>query len=150
MRFTESQGHKVVSTSTAETVGRIDSFLVDAPAGRVVGLLLKKTSGNQDTLPWESIAAFGTDAVTVTDDGAITTATGRLKELQAKKYSIQGKRVLTQAGVEVGAVKDVEFDPQEGTVRALLTDREEVPGDRLVDIGSYAVIVAVPEPPQET
>lgn len=142
MRFSEAHGHKVVSTASAETVGRIDSFVVDAPARQVLGLALKKAKGAGDTLPWASIAAFGTDAVTVADDAAVVSPEGRLKDLQDKRFSVEGKRVLTQAGVELGVVKDVDFDPTDGTVRALLTDREEVAGSRLVDVGSYAVIVA--------
>lgn len=142
MRFTEADGHKVVSTSTAATIGRVDQFVVDAPGHHVVGLVLKKTTGSGDTLPWSGIAAFGTDAVTVADESAVVAPDAQLKDLADKRHTIMGKRVLSQAGVDLGKVKDVDFDPADGTVRALLTDREEVSGDRLVDVGSYAVVVA--------
>ena len=143
MRTSEAHGHKVVSTASAETVGRIERFVIDAPAQHVAGLSLRKTSGDGDILPWSGIASFGADAVTVAADDAVVVAEGRLKELTDKRFAVQGKRVLSQAGVELGVVKDVDFDPADGTVRALLTDREEVPGSRLVDVGSYAVIVTV-------
>lgn len=141
MRFSEAHGRKVVSTSTADTVGKVEQFVVDAPAGKVAGVTLKKTRAGGDLLPWGNIAAFGVDAVTVKDEAAVVIAEGRAKDLQDKRFAVLGKRVLTQAGVEVGVVKDVDFDPADGTVRALLTDREELGGDRLVDVGSYAVIV---------
>ena len=141
MRFSEAQGRKVVSTSSAETVGKVEQFVVDAPAAHVVGLTLKKTTSSGDLLPWSNIAAFGVDAVTVAGEAAIVVGDGRLKELQDKRFQVLGKRVLSQAGVELGVVKDVDFDPDDGTVRALLTDREELKGNRLVDVGSYAVVV---------
>jgi sporulation protein YlmC with PRC-barrel domain len=143
MRTSEAHGHKVVSSASAVTVGRIDRFVIDVPARHIVGFFLKKTIGAGDTLSWSNVAAFGTDAVTVASDSAVVVADGRLKELGDKRFVVQGKRVLSQAGVELGIVKDVDFDPADGTVRALLTDREEIPGSRLIDVGSYAVIVAV-------
>ena len=142
MRFSEAEGHKVVSTSTAETVGRIDRFVVDAPGRRVAALLLKKTSAGGDMLPWAAIAAFGVDAVTVGDASAVVTADEHLAELADKRHTLQGKRVLSQLGVDLGVVKDVDFDPADGTVRAILTDREELTGERLVAAGSYAVVVS--------
>ncbi len=142
MRFSEAQGHKVVSTATADTVGKVEQLIVDPSTQHVVGLLLKKTSGDGDALPWSGISAFGTDAVTVTDESAVVIADGRLKELSDKRSALGGKRVLSREGVELGTVKDVDFDPADGTVRALLTDREEIPGARLVGVGSYAVVVS--------
>lgn len=141
MRFSEAHGRKVVSTSSAETVGKVEHFIIDAHTTQVVGVTLKKSVATGDLLPWANITAFGVDAVTVGSEASIVTGEGRLKELEDKRYTVVGKRVLTQAGVEVGVVKDVDFDPADGTVRALLTDREELNGDRLMDVGSYAVIV---------
>jgi sporulation protein YlmC with PRC-barrel domain len=142
MRTSEAGGHKVVSSASAVTVGRIDRFVIDVPAQHVLGFVLKKTRGPEDALPWSSVSAFGTDAVTVASDDAVVVADGRLKELDDKRFAVQGKRVLSQAGVELGTVKDIDFDPADGAVRALLTDREEISGTRLIDVGSYAVIVA--------
>ncbi len=141
MRFSEASGHKVVSTATATTVGRLEAFIVDPPAHQVVGLSLKKTLGAGDTLPWPDIASFGTDAVTVVDDAVVVVPDAALKELGDRRHTITGKRMLDQSGVDLGKVIDVDFDPADGIVRALLTDREEVPGDRLVAVGSYAVVV---------
>ena len=141
MRISEANGRKVVSTSTAATVGKVQDFVIDAPAGKVVALLLKKTEGDADTLLWPAIASFGADAVTVPDASAVTTADGRVKALQDKRYGLHGKRVLSKTGEDLGVVKDIDFDPADGTVRALLTSQQELPGSRLVDVGSYAVIV---------
>lgn len=141
MRFTEARKQKVVSTSSATTVGRVDGFVVDAPAAKVLALKLKKTSGDGDLLRWSDLTAFGRDAVTVPDDGVFTTAEGELATLADKHHDVLGKLVLTDSGLELGEVEDVDFDLSDGTVLTVLTDRQEIPGSRLLAVGSYAVMV---------
>ena len=67
MLLSEVRGHKVVSTSTAQTVGHIADLVIDPPRGRVVAITLKR-AGRANTVPWEDITAFGADAVTVPDE----------------------------------------------------------------------------------
>ncbi len=145
MRFSEAQGRKVVSTSTAQTVGVVDGFVVDPSAGSVVALELRSASAG-DTLPWAAIRSFGSDAVTVDSPDAVTTADESLTALRGKQHQLTGKRVLTTDGDEDGAVFDVDFDPDTGAVvRLLLGDESrDVPGSRLVGVGSYAVVVQAP------
>lgn len=141
MRFSEARGHKVVSTSSATTVGRVDELLVEPAQRAVVALHLKKTEGDVDTLLWPAMTAFGRDAVTVSGAEALVKADGRIAELAGKPAHLLGKRVLTEDGDEQGKVQDVEFDPETGTLTTLLTDRAEIPGERLSGVGSYAVVV---------
>ncbi len=49
MRFSEATGHKIVSTSTAATIGRVDGFVVD-PAHRTVLALQVGKADSGDTL----------------------------------------------------------------------------------------------------
>jgi len=140
MLFSEATGHKVVSTSTAETVGKVDEFVIDPHSRRVVALELKKTDGG-DTLTWSKIAAFGADAVTVTDAGAIAELDQEIAPLTGKHKRVIGKRVLTTIGDEVGKVADVDFDPATGALTTIVLDTMPVAAERLVGIGSYAVVV---------
>ncbi|MGI8947721.1 MAG: PRC-barrel domain-containing protein [Ornithinimicrobium sp.] len=142
MKFSEAQGRTVVSTSTAETVGRIDGFVVEPSAGSVVALELGSARSG-DTLPWSSIKSFGIDAVTIESPAAVTTADEQLAALRGKDHSLIGKRVLSTDGDECGHVLDVDFDPGTGTVVRLLLGDEgrDVAGDQLVGVGSYAVVV---------
>jgi sporulation protein YlmC with PRC-barrel domain len=140
MRFTEAGGRQVVSTSTATTVGRIDEFVIDPAKRAVVAVSLKKTD-DADTLWWSDITAFGTDAVTVSGTEKLIALPPELSTLSGKDKRILGKRVLATTGDDLGTVADVEFDPQTGTVTALVLSDAEVAGVRLVGIGSYAVIV---------
>jgi len=140
MRFSDASGRKVVSTSTADRVGRVDEFIVDPKTRSVVAVELKKTE-NGNTLRWSDITAFGADAVTVTGAEKITDGGDDVTALAGKDHRVLGKRVLSSKGDELGKVKDVEFDPESGAVTALILDNGQVEGSTLVGVGSYAVVV---------
>jgi uncharacterized protein YrrD len=141
MRFSEAEGRKVVSTATAETVGRVSDYIIDPVSRTVAALMLKKTSGSDNILPWENLQAFGQDAVMVDDISRLTTASGRVAELSDKRFRQHGKRVLSAEGVDLGKVTDIEFDPETAAVTSLVLAEGSVEGDRLLAAGSYAVIV---------
>jgi sporulation protein YlmC with PRC-barrel domain len=141
MLFSEATGRKVVSTADASTVGTISGFVVDPATRRVVAVALAKTSGPGTMLPFENIAAFGTDAVTVAGADAVVAPDDRLTELSGKHHTILKKRALTTAGDEVGTVRDVEFDPADGTLVSIRLDDHSWNGQGLVGVGSYAVML---------
>lgn len=141
MRFSEARKQKVVSTTSATTIGRVEGFVVDAPRAQVVALALKKTPGDADLLPWAQLKSFGRDAVTVPDESVLVSASGDLAVLADKHHEILGKRVLTDTGVDAGQVKDVDFDAATGAVLTLITDRSEVPGSAMLGLGTYALMV---------
>ena len=140
MRFSDATGRKVVSTSTAETVGKIDGFVVDPKSRAVLAVQVKK-SHRGDTLAWSDITAFGADAVTVTDTDQLADAGDAVVALSGKDHHLVGKRVLSTTGDELGKVDDIEFDPESGTLTTLFLADTEVAGARLVGVGSYAVVV---------
>src|ERR1700712_5040307 len=111
MLFSEAVGQRVVSTSNAETVGHIGALIVDPVAQKVVALSLKKTPVAGDLLPWSDITAFGADAVTVGSESQIVEEQGEYAELHSKAHAILKKRILTTGGLQVGTVRDVDFDP---------------------------------------
>lgn len=141
MRFSEAKNRKVMSTSGAVAVGKLRALIVDPRNAHVVALSLKKTEGNADTLPWNNLTSFGRDAITIESLERITVAEGELAVLSDKHHNVIGKRVLTETGDDIGKVKDIEFDPHDGAVRALITDGEEIPGNRMLGLGSYALVV---------
>jgi sporulation protein YlmC with PRC-barrel domain len=140
MRFSDATGRQIVSTSTAETVGQVDEFVVDPRSRAVVAITVKKSHGG-DTLPWANITAFGVDAVTVPGaDGLLAPGRG-LSALIGKDHRLPGKRVLSTAGDELGKVTDVDFDPATGAITTLILSTGEVAGLRFIGVGSYAVVV---------
>lgn len=142
MHFSEANGRKVVSTSSAETVGVIKSFVVDPSSQRVVALSLNKTPGEGTMLPWSDITGFGADAVTMPDAERIIAPDEQLAALDGKHHSIVGKRVLATSGLQLGHVRDVDFDPSSGHIDALLLEDTTIDGAKLRGVGSYAVVVA--------
>ncbi len=142
MLFSETKKYRVISTDTATTVGVLDGFIVDPRTATIVAVSVKKSDGPGDTVHWDDLTAFGTDVITVPSAQVLTDATGRAADLAAGDADILGKRLLTDAGVEIGTVADVEFNPEDGTITALITkDDDHIAGTRLVGAGSYAVIV---------
>ena len=140
MRFSEATGRKLVSTTSAETVGKINGFVVDPQRRAVVAIECKKTDSG-DILLWSDIVGFGADAVTVKDAGAITEAPSGIDALLGKDRHLLGKRILSSTGDELGKVDDVEFDPESGVVKALNFAEGQIAGARLIGVGSYAVVV---------
>lgn len=140
MLFSEAKGRRVVSTSTADTLGQVDEFLVDPRRRAVVAIHLKKAKGG-NTLLWHDILAFGADALTVSGPEKVAEAAGDVALIAGKDHRLVGKRVLTTAGEELGEVADVDIDHESGTVTSVLLHEGAVEGERLVGVGSYAVVV---------
>ncbi len=140
MKFTEAMGRKIVSLATAETVGTLGEFVVDPQSQRIVALGISK-SKTGDTLRWDGIESFGPDAVTVADVDRLTGADQETAGLAGKDHTFLGKRVLATTGDELGQVDDVDFDPGSGVLLAILLPGQEIDADRLVGVGSYAVVV---------
>ncbi|QOV41281.1 PRC-barrel domain-containing protein [Streptomyces ferrugineus] len=131
--------------TTAETVGAVAACTVSPSPARITGLRLKTRGRGHHTLAWEDVRSFGPDAVAV--DGA-----DRIRDEKdidpgdpaSAVHDPLGKAVLTETGLQKGTVIDVEFDAQSGRVGHLLTAEEQIPGDDLLGIGSYAVVVSAP------
>jgi sporulation protein YlmC with PRC-barrel domain len=141
MLFSDAKGRKVVSSSDAATVGKVSRFVVDPGLRAVVAVELKK-SDTGDVLRWSDITAFGADAVTVTDATKLGDGGPDVQALSGKDHRVLGKRVLTSGGDELGKLEDVDFDPQSGALTALLVSSgADVAAERLLGVGSYAVVV---------
>lgn len=140
-RFSEAKGRQVVSTATADTVGTVSELVVDPVTRSVLALQLRKAESG-DTLRYTDITAFGADAVTVSGADRITEPGEDVTALLGKDHQLVGKRVLTSAGDEIGKVGDVEFSPESGRLTTIHLDDGEVGGQRLLGVGSYAVVVS--------
>lgn len=140
-RFSEVAKRPVMSTDAARTVGVVTGFVIDPDSKRVIALRLTKTSASGDTLHWEDLTAFGPDAITVPSDAVIVAARGPAAELRGNDADVMGKRLLTDAGTELGTVVDIDFDPETGAVQYLISADDRIAGSRLLGCGSYAVIV---------
>ena len=143
MLFSQARKREVVNTTTATRVARVDGFVVLPGPARVALLRLGKVSGAGTLLAWDDVQGFGPDAVTVTTDAVIRPARDALEQrAEDGGLEILGKRVLTERGTELGAVTDVDFDPETGAVTTLITKTETLAGERLIGLGGYAAVVS--------
>lgn len=141
MRMSAVKGRRVISVSTADTVGKVSELILDPASSSVAAVRLSKTPDDADIVPWQNLKGFGEDAVTVPGPESLVQSDERITELSEKRHGVMGKRVLTDAGVDLGTVSDVAFDPATGHIDAVVLGSGEIDGDRLRSVGSYAVIV---------
>jgi uncharacterized protein YrrD len=143
MRFTEIHGRKVVSLADAETLGRVDRYVIDPGKQAVVALRLSKVKGDACFLSWADLHAFGADAVTVDDASRLRPAADDAEERAAsKELQVIGKLVLGTSGTVLGKGEDVEMDGETGAIVAVdLGEAGTVAGGRIIGLGSYALVV---------
>ena len=141
MLWSDIKGRKVVSTASAERVGKVKDVVVDGPGRQVVGFLLKRTK-NGSVLPWAAVQGLGADAVTVASAEVVVDADERVDALHDKRDAVLGKRVLSVLGDELGTVKDLDVEPSTGALVSLVLERRSVPAGDVRGVGSYAVVVA--------
>jgi sporulation protein YlmC with PRC-barrel domain len=145
VRVTDLNKRKVLDVSSATTIGRIEDVVVDPTDRRVLGFRLRKTPGKMSWLAWEQLKALGPDALTVDSVEALTSGPDDESTPPLHHGKVIGGLVLTDEGLSLGALADVDFDADSGVVTALLLeDGRSMPGESLRGIGSYATMVAHP------
>lgn len=141
-RMSEALGRPVVAADTAENVGEVRAFVLDRSGRTITQLHVAGRKRSAELVNWSDLAGFGTDAVTVTSQGAITDSVEeRAEEMVRGHVEAIGARVLDTDGFEHGTVVDIEFDPDNGAVLAVIGDDSRWPGETVRSLGSYALIV---------
>jgi sporulation protein YlmC with PRC-barrel domain len=151
MRISEAHHRQVVATTTASKIGRVEGFVLE-PAPHVTGggsagaARISALRVGDSVLSWSDLKAFGQDAVTVADDSGLRRPRDEAEAWRSDaKLDILGKLALIETGEAVGEVRDVEFDPGSGSIRAIITTHAEIPGSALIGLGSYAAVFAAPD-----
>lgn len=138
MRWKRALGKEVVNTESAETAGKVDGLVVDPEASKVVAMVL-----GDKVVSWTDAKGIGHDAVTITETGMVREPGGELEKRAIEGAGDPiGKTVISEDGVAMGSIADVDFDPETGTLGCLVLADDEISGARLMGIGSYAVIVS--------
>ena len=141
IRFSDIAGNPVMNTSTATSVGKVRAPIVDPVTQRIVGFRVKKSKGPGDVVLWEGLAGLGPDALTVDSVERVAAPPTEWKRRATGKLDLIGRIVLTEHGHYLGKVRDVEFEPKDGRITSLILKDVFVDGERLLGIGSYAVVV---------
>lgn len=140
MRWTDILGHDVIDTTTAESVGKIKGLVADPQATSIAGIVVEDR-----VVSWSDASGIGADALTLGGPDLLHEPSSEL-ELRAVEGAGDpiGKRVITENGVEIGKVDDIDVDADTGAIREVILADDEIKGARLVGIGSYAVMVSAP------
>ncbi len=141
MLYKDLKGTKAVSTSSADTVGKVSGFLLDPATRSLVALAVQEDRQRQVHPVVGPHRPSATDAVTVADDSVITEGNEQIDALAGKDHGVIKKRVLATSGDELGKVKDIDFDPETGALNFLVVDKAEIAASRLRGVGSWAVVV---------
>ncbi|WAX79360.1 PRC-barrel domain-containing protein [Streptomyces sp. KMM 9044] len=140
MLLSEITDRPVMDTDTAQSIGQVDSLVVTPHPPHIAALRLKKTKGGGTLLTWQNVHAIGPDAIMARANARAGT-TEDITEQAAACRNLPGRRVLSERGTEIGLLQDIDFDPESGQVLGLLTSSGTLPGQGLLGIGSYAVVV---------
>ncbi len=141
IRFSDISGNPVMDTATATAVGKVAAPIVDPVTQRVIAFRVKKSKGAGAVVLWEGLAGLGPDALTVDSVERLADPPAQWKHRADSRLDVLGRIVLTEHGHLLGKVRDVEFDPTDGRVTSLMLKDAFVDGERLLGIGSYAVVV---------
>jgi sporulation protein YlmC with PRC-barrel domain len=145
MRVTDLNKRPVMDVATATTVGRIDDVVVDPSTRQLVGFSLRKTPGKASWLAWDRLKALGADAATIDNVEALTEGPDEEVPPALKHGKVIGGIVLTNQGLNLGNLVDVEFEADSGSVTSLVLDSGRIlPADGLIGIGTYAMVVSHP------
>ncbi|MEW2610023.1 PRC-barrel domain-containing protein [Streptomyces sp. NPDC047880] len=134
MLFSEARGLPVLTLAEAEDVGTLRSLTVDAESGVVTHVRVRGRHSRKETvLAWGALHAIGRDAVLVRSTAAPAEV--------PPHHELPGLRILTERGDTLGTVQDVAFEPGTGRVDAVVTAHGDIPADRLLGLGDYALVV---------
>ncbi len=142
INLSQLSGRSVMDVASAATIGRVDSGIIDAKAGRVVALSLSGTDADGVLLPWTSVKAIGPDAVTVESGEVLQQPEGPLEERGAAGDTDPfGKLLLDDGGKAHGTVSDLVVDEASGEICAVVAGEETIEAPEFLGSGDYAVVI---------
>ncbi len=148
LRLTELLEREVVALDDAESIGNVESVVLDDRGGAVSALRVGGRKRSPDLVPWTAISDVGGAAVMVRRHDAVTHGHAGEHALAYTRGDIKvlGARVLDDRGFDRGEVTEVHLDAASGDVIAYLTtaagrvERRSVRG-----LGTHALVIAAPD-----
>lgn len=118
----------VVSMADGTKIGNVNELLFDTAKMRLAALLLTG-SGSKSLLPIEKVRNIGTDVITIEDASATQGVDGNaaLGALRGLK-DLSRLRAINGEGAWIGDVKEIELDPMNGQISAVIVHRGGVLG----------------------
>ncbi|MEU4245700.1 PRC-barrel domain-containing protein [Actinoplanes sp. NPDC026619] len=131
MLFSALLHRRILAAGCPSALGRVDNLVIDPQTTRIVALCVADgPSGG--VVHWADVAAFSPYAVMVRNRWSVGPPDGRAAELIESDQQLLGKRLLTDAGEQIGRLTDVDFDPLTGEVTRLIASDGPVRGQFLL------------------
>ena len=163
MKFHDLRGTPILSVEVAQQLGTVDDVFMRLSDQLVLALRVKTGGvfGGHKALLLQDVKSIGRDAVTVDDVGKLSDedAVPSLKDA-ANRDAVEGARVISEGGTEVGTVSDIDADFSSGAIHGYvlgskLLDRLQhrehlVPAATVRSIGQKTIVVSesgVPDQP---
>ncbi len=154
-RVSDYFGKPIVSADRGEKMGTVADVLVDAPAGRMVGLIVSGgLLASEQVLPYSDVQVLGDDAVIVKSLERIVSAREwhEAGSDATRSNTYKDKRVVTAGGRELGKVSDVYVNEHTGLVEGydvaapgfgkLIQTRSVLPHSPGVTVGPDLMVVS--------
>jgi sporulation protein YlmC with PRC-barrel domain len=147
----ELRDKPVVALDSAERVGRVSDVLFWTDPLRLAGLRVATQAGDY-VLPFDGVASFGHDAVTVESDQAVRrrASMASIDDLPGL-IQLAGLKVVDESGTYQGIVRTLDVDATKGDVTALEVEsggilglggeRTNIPIDLVRSVGPEVVTV---------
>lgn len=112
---TDVLGKQVISLDGGALLGTVDDLLFSENQSHVLGFSIKTGMfGEPIIIAFADIDAFGPDALVARPAGSVGSEPGATAP--ERQPAVQGKRVITRDGRDLGRVKDLHFDERTGEI----------------------------------
>lgn len=145
IRLSEVKGRRVMARDNAQTVGTVRRVQLDVASARIVAIELEAALDRATIVEWPAVVATTEDAL------MIETAEDRREPLDeaeqafvAGQLDLAGKLVMHDSGDVLGRIEDVAYEEKTGRVIELYVPGQVVPVERMIALGSYALIIPAP------
>lgn len=110
----------VINYNTGEQLAEIKDLIYDPYNNKLLGFLVEE--GNwfwgSKVLLFDQVYHIGIDVITVSSKESIldSAAYPEIKELLKKQVKINGYKLLSEKGKDIGTIQDLIFDPVKGNI----------------------------------
>jgi uncharacterized protein YrrD len=110
----------VIVRDEGQRVGQVEDVIIDRNGTRVLGILVdeKGLFGKARVVAWPGIQSFGLDVVII-DSATSVVKASEAPEITAvldRGLVLEGSRIETTDGRELGVIENIYFDPETGAV----------------------------------
>jgi uncharacterized protein YrrD len=136
-----AHGRKVLSRDDAEDVGDVKTAVFDDRLQRIVSLHVSGARRKAQLVAWEDVVGFGPDAVVIASAERLREPNDDESDAVRHKTDPVGALVIDDLGDRHGVDNDIRFDPESGSVEAIVGDEAEWQPSEVCGLGTFGLVV---------